>query len=164
MVKRCFLEAIRYCLFYIEKLIFQISIFRDQFMNHPMDLEGNRLSYEAALYYMKKKSLEGNTSGYEAIKNCCSKVSEAALTMSHIFIWLYVLVTDIMVISNFSIILIPNNYNNVTMISYQTTTVDLYFNLMITALIIYLSFLFIQTITKFCLKKSRTTIQKSISR
>ena len=133
-------------------------------MNHPMDLEGNKLSYEAALYYMKKKSLEGNTSGSEAIKNCCSKVSEVSLTMSHIFIWLYVLVTDIMVISNFSIILIPNNYNNVTMISYQTTTVDLYFNLMITALIIYLSFLFMQTTTKFCLKKSRTTIQKSIRR
>ena len=88
------------------------------------------------------------------------KICSILLLMS---IWIFVTVMDIMFICEFKKILIPQVFNNVTMVSYQTSTVDLHFSLMVAHYLMYLVFLCKLTIN-FWRKTKSNKIDKILNR
>ena len=142
---------------------------RIQFMEHPMDMEGLKLSYLAGRLFLmchsnQSQQLSKRTNLLQQQKgnfwSISNKILSVLLLMS---IWIFVTVMDIMFICEFKKILIPQVFNNETMVSVQTSTVDLHFSLMVAHYLMYLVF-FCQKTIHFWRKSKSSKIEKILNR
>jgi len=99
---------------------FVLEMIRKELMQHPMDIKGNKMSYLAAKMFLKKQNLQNNQPESK-IQNIirkmspfCSKVQRIFIFSVQVIIWVYVLITDILVIHNFKNISISIPFNNIT--------------------------------------------------
>ena len=121
-------------------------------MKHPMDLNGNNLSFEAAKIYLTKESSKTGPMKtfsflFHKLHPCLSVVCRFSMYLIYLGIWCYQLITDIIFINSFQNISISKVFINETMTSYQTITFDLYFNMMTAALVFYIAYFFMNLIS-----------------
>ena len=145
---------------------------RIQFVEHPMDMEGLRLSHLAGrlfLMYLNKHGQQFSKTSISKLfpqkRSKCwgffTKILGVFLLLS---IWIFVTVMDIMFICEFKTILIPQVFNNETMVSYQTSTVDLHFSLMVAHYLMYFTFLCKLALISWRRSKSNEFLDKILHR
>ena len=79
-------------------------------------------------------------------------------------IWIFVTVMDIMFIYEYKKTLIPQEFKNTTMVSCQTSTVDLHFSLMVAHYLMYFIFICKLTFNFWRKSKSKDLIDKILHR
>ena len=128
-------------------------------MKHPLDMKGNNFSYEAANIFLTKESSKSGLKKifsflFNKLHPCLSVFCRVSMYLVYIGIWCYQLITDIIFINSFQKISISQVFQNETMISYQTITFDLHFNMMTAALIFYIVYFFMNLISYLYVENS----------
>ena len=128
-------------------------------MKHPLDMKGNNFSYEAANIFLTKESSKSGLKKifsflFNKLDPCLSVFCRVSMYLVYIGIWCYQLITDIIFINSFQKISISQVFQNETMISYQTITFDLHFNMMTAALVFYIAYFFMNLISYLYVENS----------
>ena len=143
---------------------------RVQFMEHPMDMEGLNLSFLSGrlflmYHYGQQLSKSSISHLFQQKKSkfwsLTRKILGIFLLMS---IWIFVTVMDIMFIYEYKKTLIPQEFKNTTMVSCQTSTVDLHFSLMVAHYLMYFIFICKLTFNFWRKSKSNDLIDKILHR
>ena len=160
----------------ISDKMFQRKILEDirtQIMDHPLDMEGHKLSYIAGRLFLKYQKKYGKQSSKKSrlqffllkLGHCVSLSSKFLGIFLLISLWTFVTVTDILFIHKYKAIMIPHQvFNNITMVSYQTSTVDLYYSLMVANFFFYCLNLCVLIFNFWKRAKSNNFIDKIIHR
>ena len=141
-------------------------------MEHPMDMEGLRLSYLAGRLFLMYLNNHGQQFSKTSISNlflqkrnkCWSLFTKKFGIFLLMSIWIFVTVMDIMFISEFKTILIPKVLNKETMVIYQSSTVDLHFSLMVVHYLMYFAILCKLSFNSWKRSKSNEFIDKFLHR
>ena len=138
-------------------------------MKHPMDIKGSKMSFIAAKMFLEKQNdnLEFKKKNcFPKISSICSTTKRIIMFSIQVIIWIYVLITDILVIHNFKNISINVPFNNNTSRSYEEVSalVDLYFNVMAFGVIFYAGYIIVTSIQRLCGKISTSELTKNLAR